>query len=113
MTACTAQGAGGRLPTKDELKTAITDQFTNNGSNPGGFKANTLYWTSTGYSGDRVWYAGYYTTSLFTNVDSKIIDTVSVRCLVNSPVASADSNQNYGTALVGWDSILRLIQVLR
>jgi hypothetical protein len=70
-TVCAGMGVGWRLPTLTELVDAMTDQFTNSGSNPGGFVEFDIYWSSTDTGPDDVWVATGGGTNVFTSVESK------------------------------------------
>lgn len=45
-SACASLGSGWRLPTKDEIVAAMTDQV-NGGTSPGDFLSGTAYWTTS------------------------------------------------------------------
>lgn len=55
---CFILGGNWRLPVKEELRTALFDQFKNGGSNPGGFQSGAYYWSGSITDGGTAWF-GY------------------------------------------------------
>jgi prepilin-type N-terminal cleavage/methylation domain-containing protein len=73
-----------KLPTKEELHAALTDQFINGGNNPGGFTYREFYWSSTETNQDVVNVAACTlpNTVISNYVNDKIDDyIVRARCV--------------------------------
>jgi len=77
---CASIGNGWRLPTKEELRTALFDQFKNGGSNPGGFQNNTYYWSGSVYDSGTAWLGYTYDVFLGYGNNTRGADN-SVRCV--------------------------------
>ncbi|MEI7480654.1 MAG: hypothetical protein WCJ59_03430, partial [bacterium] len=101
---------GGRLPTRDELKNAISNQFVDKGDTPGGFDETKMYWSSTDLTSEimkknNIASNAYYIVAGHIkdhSVDSMPfpLDTpnVSVRC-VSGEVDYSGNNQTINSAI--------------
>ena len=68
-----------RLPTLEELNTALSNQFISGGSNPGGF-SNQFYWSDT-YNTDEAFFAVYDTIIRNSSAGKFITSFLKFRCV--------------------------------
>lgn len=69
-----------RLPTKDELEKSLTDQFSNEINDPGGFIEGTSYWSGDQYYDESSYYVFYYFNHIDGSVANKSLPFV-FRCV--------------------------------